>query len=102
MKLYQVDAFTDKPFQGNPAGVCILDKEKADSWMQALAGEMNLSETAFLLKLEDGFDLRWFTPKKEVSLCGHATLATAHILWEDQYIPSEQMIRFNTKSGLIL
>ena len=101
MKIYQVDAFTDQPFKGNPACVCILDQARPDSWMQSLAQEMNLSETAFVLKRENGFDLRWFTPKKEVSLCGHATLATAHILWEDRYLKPTEEARFNTQSGLL-
>ena len=101
MKIYQVDAFTDQPFKGNPACVCILDQARPDSWMQSLAQEMNLSETAFVAKRENGFDLRWFTPKKEVSLCGHATLATAHILWEDQYLKPTEEARFNTPSGLL-
>ena len=101
MKIYQVDAFTDQPFKGNPACVCVLDQAHPDSWMQSLAQEMNLSETAFVLTCENGFDLRWFTPKKEVSLCGHATLATAHILWEDQYLTPTEEARFNTQSGLL-
>ncbi|MBI5034417.1 MAG: PhzF family phenazine biosynthesis protein [Chloroflexi bacterium] len=102
MKLYHVDAFTDQPFRGNPAAVCILDSKCPDTWMQSLAQEMNLSETAFLLKHEDGFHLRWFTPKKEVSLCGHATLATAHILWQEQYLEPEEQARFHTQSGLLI
>ena len=80
MKIYQVDAFTDKPFTGNPASVCVLPGPTEDAWMQNVAREMNLSETAFLLKQEDGFRLRWFTPAVEVELCGHAILASAHIL----------------------
>jgi len=75
LPLYQVDAFTDKMFSGNPAAVCLLDKARDDRWLQALAAEMNLSETAFLLKQADGYNLRWFTPIVEVELCGHATLA---------------------------
>ena len=81
MKIYQVDSFTKEPFKGNPAGVCILDKPADETWMQNVALEMNLSETAFLYELENGFNLRWFTPTVEVDLCGHATLASAHILW---------------------
>ncbi len=80
--MYIVDAFTDRPFAGNPAAVCILDGAKEDAWMQRVAAEMNLSETAFLQPLDDGYGLRWFTPTVEVDLCGHATLASAHILWE--------------------
>ncbi len=101
MKIYQVDAFTDQPFKGNPAAVCVLDQDRPDAWMMALAQEMNLSETAFVRRRETGFDLRWFTPKKEVSLCGHATLATAHILWQDQYLAPTEQARFNTQSGLL-
>ena len=78
--LIQVDAFTDTPFAGNPAAVCLLDGPADEAWMQALAGEMNLSETAYLYPVEDGFNLRWFTPAAEVDLCSHATLASAHAL----------------------
>ncbi len=81
-EIFQVDAFTDKPFAGNPAAVCVLPQAADDIWMQNLANEMNLSETAFLVEQPDGYDLRWFTPAAEVELCGHATLASAHILWE--------------------
>lgn len=102
MKLYQVDAFTDVPFKGNPAGVCILDEEKSDQWMAALAREMNLSETAFLRKQNGVYNLRWFTPKIEVPLCGHATLASAHILWEEKLEPAHTAISFETKSGRLL
>lgn len=101
MKIYQVDAFTTNPFKGNPAGVCILDEEKPEKWMQSIAMEMNLSETAFLLKQGEEFSLRWFTPKKEVSLCGHATLATAHILWQTGQLKETAVAHFQTKSGLL-
>jgi PhzF family phenazine biosynthesis protein len=101
MKIYQVDAFTDKPFTGNPAAVCVLPEPKEDAWMQNVAREMNLSETAFLLKQEDGFRLRWFTPAVEVELCGHATLASAHILWETGRLSPEEPARFHTLSGLL-
>jgi len=101
MKIYQVDAFTEKPFKGNPAGVCVLDKQIEDDWMQNVAKEMNLSETAFLLANGDGYNLRWFTPSAEVDLCGHATLASAHILWEKGYLSKEQEAKFYTKSGLL-
>ncbi|MFH1135396.1 MAG: PhzF family phenazine biosynthesis protein [Pseudomonadota bacterium] len=101
LKIWQVDAFTDKPFSGNPAGVTVLDKPAAEDWMQALAREMNLSETAFLHPSEDGFNLRWFTPKVEVDLCGHATLASAHILWTEGFLPPNAQARFFTKSGLL-
>ena len=80
--LYIADAFTPVPTCGNPAAVCLLDAPRPDAWMQSVAAEMNLSETAFLLPEGDGYRLRWFTPAVEVSLCGHATLASAHILWE--------------------
>jgi len=101
MKIYQVDAFTDRMFSGNPAGVCILSGERPDTWMRNVAAEMNLSETAFLGEREGEFDLRWFTPKKEVDLCGHATLASAHILWETGALKRTQEARFRTKSGLL-
>jgi len=101
MKIYQVDAFTDKPFTGNPAGVCILPGPKDDAWMQNVAAEMNLSETAFLLKEGEGFRLRWFTPAVEVELCGHATLASAHILWQTNLLSNEERARFHTLSGLL-
>lgn len=101
MKIYQVDAFTDKPFKGNPAAVCILEKGPTEKWMQFVASEMNLAETAFLVKMNDGYNLRWFTPKSEVDLCGHATLASAHILWEKGYLKKEQEAKFYTKSGLL-
>jgi PhzF family phenazine biosynthesis protein len=94
-----VDAFTDRPFAGNPAAVCLLDGPRDDAWMQALAGEMNLSETAFLLPEGDGHRLRWFTPKAEVDLCGHATLASAHVLWETGKLAANQPARFQTRSG---
>jgi PhzF family phenazine biosynthesis protein len=101
MKIYQVDAFTDKPFTGNPAGVCVLPAAKDDAWMQAVAREMNLAETAFLMKQADGFNLRWFTPAVEVELCGHATLASAHILWEIGRLPLAAPARFQSLSGLL-
>lgn len=99
--IYQVDAFTDKPFLGNPAAVCILTGPGEENWMQEVAREMNLAETAFLYKIEDGFNLRWFTPSVEVDLCGHATLASAHILWEKGYLRVDEQARFHTKSGLL-
>ena len=99
MKIYQVDAFTDVIFKGNPAGVCILSRPAHEKWMQDIAMEMNLSETAFLYKQGEGFNLRWFTPEEEVDLCGHATLASAHILWEAGVIGRQYEIEFYTKSG---
>ncbi|HLG68813.1 MAG TPA: PhzF family phenazine biosynthesis protein [Chloroflexota bacterium] len=99
--LYQVDAFTDRRFSGNPAAVCLLHEPAGEAWMQALAAEMNLSETAYLVPRPDGFDLRWFTPAVEVALCGHATLASAHVLWETGRLAPHQEARFHTKSGLL-
>jgi PhzF family phenazine biosynthesis protein len=93
-----VDAFTSQPFRGNPAAVCLLDVAVGDDWMQALAAEMNLSETAFVLACDTGFDLRWFTPTTEVDLCGHATLASAHLLWESGRLPRGAPARFHTRS----
>ena len=78
--IYQVDAFTRTPFAGNPAAVCVLPEPASERWMQDVAREMNLSETAFLVGSGDGYCLRWFTPTVEVDLCGHATLASAHVL----------------------
>ncbi len=101
IKLYQVDAFTDKPFAGNPAAVCLLTEPADETWMQNVAAEMNLSETAFLVPQEDGYDLRWFTPAVEVDLCGHATLASAHVLWQTGNLAADEEARFHTKSGLL-
>ena len=98
-KLFQVDAFTETPFKGNPAAVCLLQGPEPVDWMQSLAMEMNLSETAFLLPEEDGWRLRWFTPKTEVPLCGHATLASAMVLFTTRPELREGPIRFNTLSG---
>src|SRR2546427_7115689 len=101
LSIYQVDAFTDRPFSGNPAAVCLLPGPRDDRWMQQVAQEMSLSETAFLLWQKDGFNLRWFTPLAEVDLCGHATLASAHILWEQEYLQAGEQARFITRSGLL-
>jgi PhzF family phenazine biosynthesis protein len=98
--LFHVDAFTDRPFAGNPAAVCLLPAWKENAWLQAVARDMNLSETAYLVKQPNHFDLRWFTPSVEVDLCGHATLASAHILWQQGQTASEE-IRFSTKSGIL-
>lgn len=98
-----VDAFTDRPFSGNPAAVCLLDEPAGAEWMQAVAAEMNLSETAFLHRLPDGgFALRWFTPATEVDLCGHATLASTHVLWEEGWLARDAEARFETRSGRLL
>jgi len=98
-KIIQVDAFTDKPYSGNPAAVCVMDQTADVEWMQRIALEMNLSETAFLYRDGDIFNLRWFTPTAEVDLCGHATLASSHVLWEENYLNSNETARFMTKSG---
>lgn len=99
--VYHVDAFTDTPFSGNPAAVCILDEVQAERWMMAVASEMNLSETAFVHRHDDGFSLRWFTPAVEIDLCGHGTLACAHVLWEEGYLDRNSPARFHTRSGLL-
>jgi PhzF family phenazine biosynthesis protein len=104
LPLFQVDAFTDEPFRGNPAAVCVLDAPRDDAWMLAVAAEMNLSETAFVVADEGsggGLPLRWFTPKMEVDLCGHATLATAHVLWESGTCSPDEPLRFATASGTL-
>ncbi len=99
--LYQVDAFADRLFAGNPAAVCVLDEAASASWMQRFAAEMNLSETAFLVREQDIWLLRWFTPLKEVDLCGHATLASAHVLWESGRLPPGEPAWFETRSGTL-
>ncbi len=99
--LWIVDAFTDRPFAGNPAAVCLLSAPGKERWMQQVAMEMNLSETAFLVPAGDDFALRWFTPTVEVDLCGHATLASAHSLWECGALPLDEPARFHTRSGLL-
>jgi PhzF family phenazine biosynthesis protein len=100
-QIFQVDAFTDKPFAGNPAAVCILSQPRDAAWMQRVAQEMNLSETAFLYEHQNGFNLRWFTPAVEVDLCGHATLASAHVLFEAEILAPTELARFHTRSGLL-
>ncbi len=100
-RIFQVDAFTDRTFAGNPAAVCILTDPRDEAWMQNIAQEMNLSETAFLSRQENEFALRWFTPTVEVSLCGHATLASAHVLWETGLLATREQARFHTRSGLL-
>ena len=96
-----IDAFADGPFTGNPAAVVLLDAQRDDRWMQQVAMEMNQAETAFLLRQEGGFGLRWFTPNAEVDLCGHATLASAHYLWEEDHLAAGEPARFHTRSGLL-
>jgi PhzF family phenazine biosynthesis protein len=101
LPILQVDAFASKPFTGNPAAVCVLPSARDAVWMQHVALEMNLSETAFLERQADGFNLRWFTPAVEVDLCGHATLASAHVLWEAGHLKAGEQARFHTRSGLL-
>ena len=105
LPLFQVDAFTRDRFRGNPAAVCLLDGPRDDAWMLSVAAEMNLSETAFLVvdagAGNDRLPLRWFTPKVEVDLCGHATLATAHVLWETGHLGPDDPARFDTASGVL-
>lgn len=98
-RIVTVDAFAEKPFSGNPAAVCVHTEELDEQWMRHVAREMNLSETAFLRKEGDGYRLRWLTPVVEVDLCGHATLASAHVLWEEGHEPAGQELRFFTRSG---
>jgi PhzF family phenazine biosynthesis protein len=101
MRLFQVDAFAERPFAGNPAAVCLVEGSVDAQWMQSVATEMNLSETAFLVREGDGvYGLRWFTPAIEVDLCGHATLASAHVLW-DEKIEDPGPLSFSTKSGVL-
>jgi PhzF family phenazine biosynthesis protein len=102
IRILQVDAFTSRPFAGNPAAVCVLPEAPHEQWMRDVAREMNLSETAFLTPVDDGYNLRWFTPAVEVDLCGHATVASAHVLWEDGHLPPGRQARFHTRSGLLL
>ncbi len=97
--LHQVDAFADQPFAGNPAAVCLLEQTMDDVLMQNIASEMNLSETSFLTRVGETFGLRWFTPASEVDLCGHATLAAAHVLWETGALSTQQSALFDTLSG---
>jgi len=104
IEIIQVDAFTDTPFGGNPAAVCFLEEPRDESWLQSVAREMNLSETAYLRSRNGGpggYDLRWFTPTAEVDLCGHATLASAHALWETGRLGVDEPARFQTRSGLL-
>lgn len=100
IKLYQVDAFSDKPFEGNPAAICPLNSWIPDSLMQSIAGENNLSETAFFVPGDDGYRIRWFTPTTEVNLCGHATLAAGHVLFEHLGYKGEKIV-FDSQSGLL-
>jgi PhzF family phenazine biosynthesis protein len=96
---FHVDAFADRPFAGNPAAVCLLDHPAEPDWMRKAAAELNLSETAFVVPQDGGFGLRWFTPAVEIDLCGHATLASAHVLWECGRLAAGETARFHTRSG---
>jgi len=96
-----VDAFSEVPFEGNPAAVCVLTAPASEAWMRSVAAEVNLSETAFLHPVESGWGLRWFTPTVEVELCGHATLASAHVLWTEGHSPPGRTLRFDTLSGVL-
>ena len=100
ISIYTVDAFANAPFSGNPAAVCVLSGPADSHWMQAVAAEMNLSETAFLYPEGEGYHLRWFTPKVEVDLCGHATLAAAHVLWTEGICTDDEIV-FETRSGAL-
>jgi len=101
LTVFHVHAFSAEPYTGNPAAVCILPQPMDESWMQNVAREMNLSETAFLFREGEGFRLRWFTPAVEVDLCGHATLASAHILWQMGYARPNEKVSFYTRSGVL-
>jgi PhzF family phenazine biosynthesis protein len=101
IRIVQVDAFTNRPFAGNPAAVCVLREPRPDQWLRDVAREMNLSETAFLVPQDGGYHLRWLTPAVEVDLCGHATVASAHVLWEDGHLPAGTQAKFYTRSGLL-
>ena len=100
-EIFQVDSFTGEPYRGNPAGVCLLDRAATDSWMQHVAAEMNVSETAFITGRGTVFDIRYFTPQVEVPICGHATLAGAHILWQQGLVGEDQSIVFQAKAGVV-
>jgi PhzF family phenazine biosynthesis protein len=100
--LYVVDAFTNQPFLGNPAAVCLSENPCDETWMRNVAREMNLAETAFAHPIDGGYSLRWLTPKVEVDLCGHATLATAHVLWQTGKLRSDEAARFHTRSGWLI
>ncbi len=101
IRIVTVDAFTNVPFAGNPAAVCVLPTPRSEDWLRNVAREMNLSETAFLTPRDGEYDLRWLTPAVEVDLCGHATVASAHVLWEDGHLPAGKQARFHTRSGLL-
>src|SRR5262245_57843713 len=100
-RIFLVDAFADKPFHGNPAAVCVPREEQSADWMQSVAAELNVSATAFVHRSDEGYELRWFTPTREIDLCGHGTLAAAHLLWTEGIAPSDMPIGFRTKSGVL-
>ncbi len=100
--LYQIDAFTDRAFHGNPAAVCLLPEPRDADWMQEVAREMGLPATAFLDPAADGYNLRWFTPTVELELCGHGTLSAAHALWESGLLSAGETARFQTRSGALM
>ena len=100
--IYQVDAFTTQPFKGNPAGVCIMDYEPTEIWMQNIAMEMNLSETAFVFPGKDCRIIRFYTPESEIHLCGHATLSASHIFYEKGIVKNSEEITFSSKAGELL
>lgn len=101
IRIVTVDAFTKVPFAGNPAAVCVMEAPRPDDWLRNVARELNLSETAFLVPYNGDFHLRWLTPAVEVDLCGHATVASAHVLWEDGHLPAGKQARFHTRSGVL-
>ncbi len=101
LSLHLIDAFASEPFTGNPAAVVLLDHPRPDTWLQSVAMEMHQSETAFLLPVEDGYSLRWFTPMDEMDLCGHATMASAHYLYQENLLAADAIARFKTRSGLL-
>src|SRR5579872_1653366 len=101
LRIVTVDAFTNVPFAGNPAAVCVMPEPRPEEWLRSVAREMNLSETAFLTPSNGEFHLRWLTPAVEVDLCGHATVASAHVLWQDGHLPAGKQARFHTRSGLL-
>ncbi len=101
-RIFQVDSFAERRFAGNPAAVCLLAGPAEDPWMQKVAGEMNLAATAFVRRTTGGFSVRWFSPKAELTLCGHGTLAAAHVLWEEAEAGPDEPIRFETRAGLLI
>jgi PhzF family phenazine biosynthesis protein len=101
IRIVTVDAFTNVPFAGNPAAVCVMEAPRPDDWLRNVARELNLSETAFLVPYNGDFHLCWLTPAVEVDLCGHATVASAHVLWEDGHLPAGKQARFHTRSGVL-